>query len=245
MGDAWRAGASFWPLSSYAPRTLRAEPSNRVSGETSFEELRWFTYQSLAAGRDPRGVFREVVCGVDEKAAQFARLTNRSPARCGWRNPPLVRAAAAPPSPAGAFQPQHPVAPGAFQSPGQLGVGGGAPAFGAPAPQPSPGAPQSGFPPAGSPQPGFPPAAAGFHQAGGAGAFGVPAAPPGGFAAAPPGTQPGVLGSPSSAVKEAAAAASEAAAPAGVSDTAAAAWAAEAFTLGKIPEAVPPQTACV
>ena len=86
--------------------------------------------------------------------------------------------------------------------------------------------------------------AAGF-QAGGAGAFGVPAAPPGGFAAAPPGAQPGVLGNPSSAVKEAAAAASEAAAPAGVSDTAAAAWAAEAFTLGKIPEAVPPQTACV
>jgi len=234
MGDAWRAGASFWPLSSYAPRTLRAEPSNRVSGETSFEELRWFTYQSLAAGRDPSGVFREVVCGVDEKAAQFARLTNRSPARCGWRDPPLVRAAAAPPSPAGAFQPQHPVAPGAFQSPGQLGVGGGAPAFGAPAPQPSPGAPQPGFPPVG----------AGF-QAGGAGAFGVPAAPPGGFAAAPPGAQPGVLGNPSSAVKEAAAAASEAAAPAGVSDTAAAAWAAEAFTLGKIPEAVPPQTACV
>ena len=42
----------------------------------------------------------------------------------------------------------------------------------------------------------------------------------------------------------AAAAASEAAPPAGVSDTAAAAWAAEAFTLGKIPEAVPPPAAC-
>ena len=69
--------------------------------------------------------------------------------------------------------------------------------------------------------------------------FGVAAAVPG-----VPGA--GIQGNSAvSAAAAAAAAAVPAPAPAGGSGDAAEAWAAPSFTLGKIPETVPPQAACV